>query len=113
MNHDERLALMKEVVMPKMKALFQEYDAKEFKEFTCATCHGPEAKKGKFDMPNPKLPVLNFKDHFAKHEKKTPKMLKFMMEKVTPEMVAILKEKPFDPKAGTGFGCGGCHTFEK
>ena len=60
-----------------------------------------------------KLPKLNFKDNFAKHEKKHPKMLKFMMEKVTPEMAGILKEPHFDPKTGTGFGCGGCHTFEK
>jgi hypothetical protein len=112
-THDERLAVMKEVVMPKTKALFQEFDAKEFKDFSCVTCHGEDAKKGKFDMPNPKLPKLNFKDSFAKHQKKTPKMLKFMMEKVTPEMVASLHEQPFDPKAGSGFGCGGCHTFEK
>ncbi len=112
-THDEKLAVMKEVVMPKMKAVFQEYDAKEFKDFSCVTCHGPDAKKGNFEMPNPKLPKLNFKDGFAKHKKKTPKMLTFMMEKVTPEMVTALKVDHFDPKTNSGFGCGGCHTFEK
>jgi len=109
---EERLAVMKDVVMPKMKTLFQEYDAKEFKDFSCATCH-EDPKNKKFEMPNPKLPKLSFKDNLAKHQKKHPKMLEFMMKKVTPAMVEALNEQPYDLEKHTGFGCGGCHLPEK
>jgi hypothetical protein len=111
-TREEKVAIMKTVVMPKMKAHFQTFDEKEFKEFTCVTCHGPGAKEGKFDMPNDKLPKLNPKDGFKKHTDKHPKMTKFMMTTVVPEMASALGVQPFDPKTSTGFGCGGCHQID-
>jgi cytochrome c553 len=110
LSHDEKLALMKNQVLPKMKEAFQAYDSKDFADFTCVTCHGPDAKKGKFDMPNPKLPKLDFKAGLKKAMAKHPKMVKFMHETVVPQMATMLGEQPYDPATGKGFGCAECHT---
>jgi len=110
MTHEQRAALMKNEVVPKMGELFKEFDAKEFGEFGCKTCHRP-GQKEKFHMPNPALPKLDPKDGFAKHKKQNPKMMAFMNEKVLPKMKEILGLGDFDPQTKEGLGCGGCHTF--
>ena len=109
LTQEEKFQVMKTVVMPTMKPLFQAHDAEKFKDFGCVTCHGEHAKQGKFDMPNPALPKLNFADNLKVHKEKTPEMLTFMMEKVTPEMAKALNEPHYDPATQKGFGCGGCH----
>lgn len=53
MSHEQRIAFMKETVVPTMKPLFQEYDAKRYGEFNCKTCHGAGAADGSFKMPTP------------------------------------------------------------
>lgn len=111
MKKEERVELMKTVVVPKMGALFKEFDEKKYAEVKCTLCHGPGAKEGKFDMPNPKLPKLDPANGFAKHKKKTAKMLEFMMQKVVKEMAGALGEEPFNPETKQGFGCGGCHVI--
>ena len=69
--------------MPKMKEAFQKFDAKKFADFSCKTCHGkPENKMA---MPNKDVPKLDMKDMFAKHKKKTPEELEFMMKVVSPD----------------------------
>lgn len=113
MSHEQKLSHMKKVVMPKMSALFQSFSAEEFKDMSCATCHGPGAKQGKFEMPTASIPKLNPADHFAKHMGKTAEMTKFMMTKVVPEMAALQGEAPFDPATQKGFGCFECHMTEK
>lgn len=112
LTQEEKFAVMKKVVVPTMKPLFQAQDAAEFKDFGCVTCHGPHAKSGKFDMPNPELPKLKFADEMKFHKEKTPEMLTFMMEKVNPEMQKALNLPPYDPATKKGFGCLGCHTAE-
>lgn len=116
MSHEQRIAFMKETVVPTMKPLFQEYDAKRYGEFNCKTCHGAGAADGSFKMPNPALPVLpGSKDKFmafAKDPKNAPGV-KFMAEKVKPTMAKLLKEPEFDPKTNQGeFGCQACHAIE-
>jgi len=112
-SKDDKLNVMKTVVMPKMGELFKAHDGKKYKEIKCTLCHGPGIKEGKFDMPNPLLPKLDPKDGFKKHMDKNAAVTKFMMEKVVPEMAAAIGEAPFDPKTKTGFGCGNCHLMEK
>ena len=112
LTQNEKLDVMKKVVVPTMKPLFQAQNAEKFKDFGCVTCHGPHAKSGKFDMPNPELPKLNFADNLKAHKEKTPEMLTFMMEKVTPEMAKAINEPPFDPETKKGFGCMKCHLSE-
>ena len=112
LTQNEKLDVMKKVVVPTMKPLFQAQDAEKFKDFGCVTCHGPHAKQGKFDMPNPDLPKLNFADNLKAHKEKTPEMLTFMMEKVNTEMPKLLNLPPYDPATKKGFGCGECHLSE-
>jgi hypothetical protein len=105
------MMFMKETVLPAMQAEFQKFDAERFAEFSCATCHGSGAKQGTFAMPNPELPRLpatpeGFKAVGEQH----PDMMKFMGEVVKPKMQEMLKEEPFDPATGKGFGCMECHT---
>jgi hypothetical protein len=110
-NADQRKQFMKTVVYPKMKAEFVTFDAKDFSNMTCATCHGDGAKDGSFKMPNPGLPKLpgdeaGFKELAAKK----PEAVKFMHGTVVPEMAQMLGEKPYDPTTHEGFGCFQCHT---
>ena len=110
-SHDQKLAWMKAGVMPKMGALFHDFDATKYAEPKCTLCHGSGAKDGSFKMPNPELPKLpatpaGFKKLQAKHAK----IFAFMKDQVEPQMAGLLGEQPFDPKTHTGFTCMGCHT---
>jgi hypothetical protein len=100
-------AFMKANIKPQMSKVFQDYDAKKYAEFNCVTCHGP-----KFQTPKDFLPKLTLAGgKFAVTADKAG-ILKFMGEKVVPEMAKQMGEKPFDPATKTGFGCGGCHTID-
>lgn len=105
MTPPERMELMKKKVIPEMTAAFQSFDSNEFEKVSCATCHGPGAKNGEFEMPTKSLPALD-KAEMDKH----PEMTKFMMEVVVPKMAGILGEHPYDPETHEGFGCFNCHT---
>jgi hypothetical protein len=112
-SRDQKLAYMKTAVMPKMGALFHDFDAKTYAEPRCNLCHGSGAKEGNFKMPNPELPKLSFDPAAMKklHAEKGP-MLEFMGKQVVPTMAQLLGEQPFDPKTHKGFGCMECHTGE-
>jgi hypothetical protein len=113
MSHEERLALMKDSVLPKMKAAFQSFDAKDYADFSCKTCHGEGVKKGKFDMPYPGLPKLDAKDGFKKIAAKHPAAMKFMEQTVEPTMADILGLPKWDQATNpTGFGCQNCHLMD-
>jgi hypothetical protein len=91
MTGPERGKYMKDVVMPKMKTAFQDFDKDEFGKFGCDTCHGKQAKARKFKMPNPDIYALpSTPAGFAPLMEKQPKMLKFMGEVVKPQMAALL-----------------------
>jgi hypothetical protein len=96
---------MKQVIMPAMKQMFSEFDAEEFGEMNCMTCHGEGAKEGNFEMPNPALPKLSTDGGFAKEKEEHPRGTEFMMTKVVPEMAALMHEAP-----GEEFNCFSCHT---
>ena len=102
-----RLKFMKAVVAPQMGKTFQAYNAEQYAEFGCVTCHGPGAKDGVFEMPNPALPKLPA-DPSAVFEEK-PEIAKFMSEQVVPQMAKLLGEAAYNPETHQGFGCFDCH----
>ena len=105
------MAYMKAAVLPKMGALFHDFDAKSFPDPKCVMCHGPSAKEGNFKMPNASLPKLPATpEGFRKLKETKPQVFAFMAEKVEVQMAALVGEPPFDPKTMKGFGCFECHT---
>jgi hypothetical protein len=116
MTKEQRAKFMKAVVTPKMKELFVAFNAKDYANFNCKTCHGDGVKDRSFKMPNPALEDLPATPAgWGELQKEHPEILKFMGETVKPQMAALLGLEPFDPqnpKPGT-FGCQNCHTTEK
>jgi len=108
LQHEQQVAFMKQKVMPVMKPLFQNHNPKAFAEFGCVTCHGAGAKEGHFDMPNPKLPKLNFGD-MSKFKKED---VEWMGKEIMPTMGKILNLPLYSKDNPTGFGCLACHTQE-
>lgn len=104
----DKAEFMKKKVMPVMTKSFQEFDAKEFANFSCKTCHGKEMKPKPVDA----LPELHIKDGKMKEFEEHPEIAKFMHEKVVPEMAKLFGKPEYDPKTQQGFGCGGCHKID-
>lgn len=106
---DKKVEVMMTKVVPNVGKDFKDFDGKRFEKFGCATCHGPKKNQD----PHAVLPKLTLSNGgFEKMQKMKPDMVKFMSEKVTPDMAAAMGEKPFDPATHTGFGCGGCHEVK-
>ncbi len=113
MSAEQRMAHMKQVVLPEMASLLKAYDSKEFAAVDCRTCHGGQAELGHFGMPNADLPKLDPTNGFAAEKKEDAPMVEFMMNQVTPRMARLLDAPPSDPETQQGFDCFGCHTMKK
>lgn len=99
-------------VLPKMKATFKAYDEAQFKGFGCDTCHGADGKENNYAMPTDSIYPLDKTDPVGKAMEYDEAVTKFMLEKVEPEMAAMLGTTPYDPKTQQGFSCFGCHPTE-
>jgi hypothetical protein len=114
MSKADHKQYMKDIVLPKMKPLLQTFDPKKFEKVNCVTCHGNGARTGEFKMPNPDLPKLPAsREGWDSLNANKAKMMEFMSKTMKPTMADLLGMKPYDPKTGTGFGCGDCHTTAK
>jgi hypothetical protein len=111
LSRDDKVAFMKEKVVPAMKKAFQDYDAKKYANFGCKTCHGKDPLKTKYKMPNPTLPKLDFAAMRA--GKGDPKVLAFMKDTVMPQMAELLQQPVHSPANPNGFGCLECHVEKK
>ena len=118
MTFAQRKAYMKVAVMPKMKTVFQAFDAKKFKTFTCETCHGKDGAERKYKMPSSDIhPLPNTAEAFMakmKTEPTWPKFTKFMSEQVEPAMGTLLAVPVFNPAKPVegAFSCNKCHKLE-
>jgi hypothetical protein len=110
LNDDQRAEFMKQKVVPAMKPIFQQHDAKKYAEFGCETCHGPGVATGHFDMPNDKLPLLVVKEMTTGKYKKED--LEWMAHQVKPTMAKLLKQEEWTPQTPKGFACGACHPMK-
>ncbi len=111
LSQEDKVKFMKQKVMPTMKPLFQKFDAKEFGNFTCKTCHGKDPQGTKYKMPSKDIPALDF--DAIKAGKEDPKMVEFMAKVVKPEMAKLLNEPEMTETEPKGFGCLECHTLKK
>lgn len=111
LDHEGRMALMRERVLPEMGELFREHDAEEHATFTCATCHGESMTEVGFRMPNGLHPLVRAEIPalVESEDEETARTARFMLERVTPGMIEILGVAPYDPATGEGFGCLRCH----
>jgi hypothetical protein len=118
MNAKQKRAYMKGAVQPKMKEVFQAFDAQKFAKFTCETCHGKDGADRKYKMPSNDIHALpNTAETFQAKMKKEPtwpKFTEFMSQKVEPAMGTLLDVPVFDPKKPIkgAFSCGNCHKLE-
>ena len=107
-NRDQRMEWMGLEVLPAMEAAFQQFDAQDFVDFECQTCHGDDMQQVDFKMPN-KLYSLPKDNAYQSALEYDPEVTKFMAEVVVPKMAELLDMQPYNPDTGQGFGCFGCH----
>ena len=82
---DKKIEIMMTKVVPNVGKDFKDYDGKRYAKFGCATCHGPQKNQD----PHAVLPKLTLSNGgFEKLAKAKPEIVKFMSEKVTPDMAS-------------------------
>jgi hypothetical protein len=111
MDMAQRLQFMQQVVMPEMRARFQEYDPERYADFDCTTCHGESAAQVGFAMPNGLTPLDP--DTFPLTESDDAQVAEtahFMEEEVVPAMADLLDATRWSPDNPDGFGCLSCHA---
>ncbi len=106
MDFDERKEYMTQVVEPAAQDLFQEFDAAEYAEFSCSTCHGDDAEDVDYEMPNglTELPVSGF-PFSESSDPDEARYGEFMEDTLNPEIAALVDQQP----GPQGFGCYACH----
>jgi hypothetical protein len=109
LSQGEKKRLMKQIVLPRMREVWREMDPVRYANIDCTLCHGRRAQQGRFQMPNPDLPALDFANKLSKERAEKPALTRFMFKHVVPEMTLALGVRPFDVKSGQGFGCQRCH----
>ena len=104
----EKRDTMVSTVLPDMKALFVAYDSHRYAKMSCATCHGPDAQRLGYLMPNPDLLLDRAEaDAAVNNAPSSTAMARFMATQVDPAMKRLLGKDTSRP------GCFGCHTPER
>jgi mono/diheme cytochrome c family protein len=106
LDQDQREEFMKQKVVPAMKAVFQNHDPKAYADFGCQTCHGKDAAKGRFDMPNDDLPKIGKTTDWTKFKQED---VDWMKNEVKPAMAKVMNQAEWTPENPKGFGCLECH----
>ena len=111
MSYDDKEWYMVGKVHPVMREVFQSLDHEKYagEKFECAPCHGDNAAERKYKMPSDHLspvPAAGSEDWKAMQN---ARVVKFMVQRVTPSMAALIGEKSGEPGAGEAFSCWGCH----
>lgn len=114
MSHEDQAAWMNAEVLPRMRRMFQGYDADRFSSVTCGTCHGPGAAAGEFDMPSNSLPALPPTGSPEQEQmvRQYGPMLRFMYSHVTPTMQTLVGGEDYDEETREGFSCFACHPHQ-
>jgi hypothetical protein len=112
LDFEGKRALMVEQVMPEMGTAFREFNAEEYAEFTCATCHMENFQEVNFSMPNGLAPLnpADIPGLGESSDENVARTAQFMFQTVTPGMVRILGVEPYNMETHQGFGCLSCHA---
>jgi len=121
-----KYAFMVDVVTPRMRKLFLDFDPHRYPRMSCTPCHKRNSRPGDFQMPNPDLLLdaacsLALSEIYPSssvpnqhhHSKQLSAMDDFMLNRVTPEMAQLLGKVPYTQTTKSGYGCFGCHIQER
>jgi len=112
-SFDEKKTWMGIEVYPAMKKDFQAHDGAAYKKFTCDTCHGDDGKATGYKMPSDSIYPLNPADPIKGAMEYDEAVTKFMVETVTPNMIAMLEgTQAASADHPDGFSCMSCHPAE-
>lgn len=112
-SHEQKLAYMKQTVLPAEREIFGRFEPLRFARMTCETCHGQGARDGSFKMPNPDLPhIVGGKGGFQELIARQPETVRFMQQAVSAETARLLGYPVFDMEKHVGFSCYQCHVRE-
>ena len=111
MSFNEKRAYMADSVVGTMAELFEQYDNKRYSGFGCDACHGKNMRETNFAMPSSELPALyaTGTEQQKQMVRDKPEMVRFMFNKVLPNMQKLLGAEPWDDESKTGFSCFNCH----
>jgi hypothetical protein len=104
MDFSARKQFMREMVLPTLRPLFNEFDPDRFASVSCKTCHGSGAATGSFAMPSAEVPALSSQT-LANPDPDTQLIIDFMRNVIKPKMAELLGEQ-----AAPGLRCSACHT---
>lgn len=91
LSYDDKLTFMGTKVFPEFKKLFVAHDEARYKDnWSCATCHGADGTANKYKMPSATLFPLDAANPISEDDPKYGKTVKFMKEKVLPEIKKML-----------------------
>lgn len=111
MTYEEKEWYMIGKVHPIMRQIFQTYNEAKYEglNFECTPCHGENAKEKKYKMPSDDLSPVPPLDSQEFKDMSKSKLVRFMMERVTPVTAHLLGTPPYDANTKQGFSCYGCH----
>jgi hypothetical protein len=109
MNTEQRKEHMKNVVLPRAGAVFQEWRPGHYTKMDCTLCHRDVENTGNFHMPNKYLPRLSGEVLLGSERMRYPETTELKLNRLVPVMSDVLGVKSFNIVTRRGFGCYSCH----
>ena len=111
MSYDEKEWYMIGKVHPVMRQVFQTFNEKKYEgeKFECVPCHGENPEKRKYKMPSAHLSAVPAFGSPGWKKMENARVFKFMTQRVTPAMGALLGKEEWNHETGEGYSCWGCH----
>ncbi|KPJ76629.1 MAG: hypothetical protein AMJ54_10965 [Deltaproteobacteria bacterium SG8_13] len=109
MDKDQRRVHMRNAVLPRAAAIFQQWRPQRYGTVDCDLCHGRGAAAGIFDMPTDHLPRLSGEMLLGPELEKHPETTRLKLDRLVPEISDALGVKRFSLITRRGFGCYSCH----
>lgn len=104
-NPEQRFGFMAAQVQPRMHALFEAYDDGYAEDFSCQLCHGEDAERIDWKMPNENLFALPADRPLEASREYDEEMTEFMASEVTPALKQMLNTGLGEPVATSCFSC--------